>query len=91
MYGNLITSNGLIEFKEDEVEKEIILDKTIYYLNIVVANNCDLYLNNSDDFIFLPIYYTQPFEIRGMPIHKFKIKRNEMTTNYFSFSYYGFY
>lgn len=91
MYGKLITSNGFIEIAEEEVEKSIVLDKTVHYLNIVISNNCNLYLNNSTDFIYLPRIYNQPFEIRGIPIWTFTIKKIPMSVDPFQFSYYGFY
>lgn len=91
MYGNVITSNGSIKLEKDETKKEIVLDKTIYHLNIVILNNCHLYLNDSSDFISIETVNIRPFEIKGIPIYKFTIQKNARTFYPLSFSYYGFY
>lgn len=91
MLGKILSSNGVIPLADDETEKEIILSDAVSYLNIIITNHCNLYINDSHDFIYLPLGYTQPFEIKGIPIWKFKIQKMESSIKPFQFSYYGFY
>lgn len=98
MYGNIISSNGRIELGTD-TEKEIKFKKAIYFLSMIVERECIVYVNDDPDFIYLPIQYTQPFELKDLPIFKIKICRYGMSSfpdvngelPSFYFSYYGYY
>ncbi|MCI1693305.1 hypothetical protein [Aneurinibacillus aneurinilyticus] len=91
MLGRIVSSNGIIEMKPPETEKEIILGEVVYELNLIITNHCKVYINDSPHFIYLPIIYTQPFSIKGIPIWKFKICMVDRSIYPFEFSYYGFY
>lgn len=91
MLGKILSSKGVIQLADDEIEKAIVLDDAVSYLNLIITNHCNLYINDSHDYIYIPLVYSQPFEIRGIPIWKFKIEKIERSMNPFEFSYYGFY
>lgn len=98
MYGNIVSSNGLINLGMIS-EKEIKFEHPIYYLSLNIENECLIYVNDDPDGIYLPVAYTQPFVLKDIPIFKFKICRYGYSTKPnlnndlppFSFSYFGYY
>jgi hypothetical protein len=98
VYGNIVSSNGLIDLGQD-IEKEIKFENPIYFLSVIIENDCMIYLNDDPDGIYLPAWYTQPFMIKDLPIFKFKICRHgeslkqdtDEKYGQFTFSFYGYY
>lgn len=91
MLGRIVSSNGIITLDEKEREREIVIGQVIYELYLIITNHCKIYINDSSQFIYLPILYTQPFSISGIPIWKFTIAKVDRSIPPFEFSYYGLY
>lgn len=87
-YGGVISSNGLIYFLADELEKEVIFTKTVDNVTIFASEPYYLYINDDEDFIFVP-YRLDDFIIKDIPLHKFKIVHAYPNTD-MSFSYYSY-
>jgi hypothetical protein len=99
MYGNIVSSSGLLQIDSNSSEREITFTIALSYLCLNVENaSCMLYLNDDPDGIFLPTGRSSEFVIDNIPIWKMKIKRYnqftesfESTGNKIRFSYYGYY
>jgi hypothetical protein len=92
MYGNIVSSNGVIDI-DTLSEEEIKLEHAIYFLSLEVYSNAMIYINDDPDGIFI----NGKFELRDLPIFKFKVCRygNTLPVNGkyppFAYSYYGYY
>ncbi|MEC1725857.1 hypothetical protein P9E34_14155 [Schinkia azotoformans] len=100
MYGNVVSSNGLLEITSIEQEKLITLEKPINFLSLYIGSEVMLYINDDPDGIYCPVYMgTKPFTLEKIPIWKIRIVRyghsNEENLDgekqIIYYSYYGFY